>query len=129
MIKNEEQYQITKSKIETFKEAIKQLKKQLVDFDVTHWVNPKLIKVQIEALQSQLEELETQILQYEKSPSIKCIDCIYKHYSECRFNPPTTVTNKIIGWIGAEYRSELIHKSSWPIVKDDDWCYQFKQKI
>lgn len=63
-----------------------------------------------------------------------CVNCLYfyknlhsKDLGECRLNPPTPVaTNKAVGWIGAEFSSELIYKSVWPQVKDDDWCHSFK---
>ena len=60
MIKNERQYLITKAQAKNFKEAIEAYANKTTD---TH---PLLAKAQLEALESQLAELNTQLKEYEK---------------------------------------------------------------
>ncbi len=60
MITNERQYRITKGAVERFKEALSNLRS-----DGEAGVHPKFLKAQCDALQSQIDELLTQIAEYE----------------------------------------------------------------
>ena len=64
MIKNERQYRITKTQLKRFDEALKELREsaQRGDLSVTH---PLLVTAQMEALESQAEELREQLMEYD----------------------------------------------------------------
>ena len=59
MIENEQQYQVTKAAIETFKKAIEDTKAQWL-------VDPSMKKVFIDAYRSKLKDLRAEIAEYEK---------------------------------------------------------------
>ncbi|HEX9944733.1 MAG TPA: AAA family ATPase [Thermoanaerobaculia bacterium] len=62
MIKNERQYRITKAQAERFREAIRALQSSPPD----EKVHPILRRAELEALQSQLADLEREILEFEE---------------------------------------------------------------
>ena len=63
MIKNERQYRITKAQAEEFARTLKQFDNR----PSAHLrVNPRLIKAQQEALQSQLDSLRAELREYER---------------------------------------------------------------
>ncbi|SDL24322.1 helix-turn-helix domain-containing protein [Kriegella aquimaris] len=64
MIKNEKQYRITKNELKKFKDALVLLKKS----NVTD-IHPLLIKAQYDSIESQIQELEEEVLEYEKLKS------------------------------------------------------------
>jgi HTH-type transcriptional regulator/antitoxin HigA len=59
MIKNDKQYQITRLKLKEFKEAIENLKNKKAD-------DSTLKEIQLDALNSQVQEFEAEILDYQK---------------------------------------------------------------
>src|SRR5437867_12931776 len=61
MIKNERQYRITKSQVEKFKESLSNLESKLEEPNV----DPRLIKIQKDALKSQLSDLQREIQEYD----------------------------------------------------------------
>lgn len=64
MIKNERQYRITKAQARKFEEALTQLGES-GGHDESAGVHPLLVKAQIDALQSQFEELREQLEEYD----------------------------------------------------------------
>lgn len=64
MIKNERQYRITKAQARKFEEALTQLRQSSKNGELLE-VHPLLVQAQIDALQSQFEELREQLEEYE----------------------------------------------------------------
>ena len=62
MIKNEKQYRLTQSQAENFEEVLVQLEQNL---DNSQEIHPLLLKAHKEALESQLNELREELLEYE----------------------------------------------------------------
>lgn len=62
MIKNERQYRITRSEAEKFAEALTEVKASAEDDRTT---NPMLIKLRINAMESQLETLHRELREYD----------------------------------------------------------------
>ncbi len=62
MIKNERQYRITKAQAEKFEQALEKLKAQPKQDDQMH---PLLRRAQIDALQSQLDDLRSELREYD----------------------------------------------------------------
>ncbi len=62
MIKNEQQYRITKNQVDRFSRTLANLKKQPAEAKDVH---PLIAKAQEDALQSQLADLEEQLQEYE----------------------------------------------------------------
>ncbi len=60
MIENERQYIITKAQARKFREALSQFDERRTA------VEPALLKAQKDAMKSQLDELETQVKEYER---------------------------------------------------------------
>ena len=58
MIKNERQYIITKNQINKFEEAVRKYKKD-------NQANPLLAKIELEALESKLQDLRIEVAEYE----------------------------------------------------------------
>lgn len=73
MISNERQYRITKAEAEKFRRTISQLKD---DKDAKTHVHPRLFRAQLDAIQSQFEELLDELNEYErlKSGSVGIIE-------------------------------------------------------
>jgi ribosome-binding protein aMBF1 (putative translation factor) len=68
MIKNERQYRITKAQVERFRRALSQVDDEPCATDL----HPLLRKAREDALRSQLEELVSEIAEYEALRSGKC---------------------------------------------------------
>lgn len=66
MIKNERQYRITKAQAAKLEDALKSLSAQSAGDRKTH---PRLIKAQADAMQSQLESLQSELREYENLKS------------------------------------------------------------
>lgn len=66
MIKNERQYRITKAQAQKFESALASIQKKSVEDNKVH---PILQKLESKALRSQLEELKTQLCEYEELQS------------------------------------------------------------
>jgi len=66
MIKNERQYRITKAQAQKFESALASIQKKSVEDNKIH---PILQKLESKALRSQLEELKTQLSEYEELQS------------------------------------------------------------
>jgi ribosome-binding protein aMBF1 (putative translation factor) len=62
MIKNERQYRITKTQVQRFEEALKDLAN---DEEEKRRENPLLFEVQVSAIESQLEDLREELAEYE----------------------------------------------------------------
>jgi len=73
MIKNERQYRITKAQVEKFEQALEEFEAQTKDNDQIH---PLLLQTQRYALQSQLDDLHSQVEEYDalKSGKYKVIE-------------------------------------------------------
>lgn len=63
----------------------------------------------------------------EREYKYTCSKCRYRHNMECRLNPPTSILDDM-GPIEFSPRERRV-SSKWPIVEDNDWCYQFKSKF
>ena len=75
MIKNERQYRVTKAQAERFRQALTELKKNT-------GVPSSLGKIQSDAISSQLEQLEGQILEYKELKSGKQHELAYENFGE-----------------------------------------------
>ena len=62
MIKNEKQYRITKAQVRRFQDALAEMEHQKKPVNVT----PRLWKAQRDAAQSQLDDLQDEVAQYER---------------------------------------------------------------
>ena len=62
MIKNERQYRITKAQVARFSDAVRRSRRETAATKVDH---PLIHKVKLEALQSQLRDLEDEVKEYE----------------------------------------------------------------
>ena len=75
MIKNERQYRVTRAQAERFRQALTELKKN-------NGVPSSLRKIQSDAISSQLEQLEGQILEYKELKSGRHTELEYETFGE-----------------------------------------------